>query len=48
MRKLKYETPEIRVALTAADIKANDKIWDSIQGGGNVDGELMPEESEEQ
>ena len=26
MRKLKYETPELRIALTEAEIKANDLL----------------------
>ena len=43
MRKLTYETPELRIALTEADIKANDPII-SAEGGGNIPGFEMPDE----
>ena len=38
MRKLKYETPEIRIALTAADIKASDMHDTSFNAGEEVPG----------
>ena len=44
MRKLNYETPEIRIALTEADIKA-DIILDSGDWGGEIPGIEIPEET---
>ena len=43
MRKLTYETPELRIALTEADIKA-DIILDSSEWGGEIPGIEIPEE----
>lgn len=43
MRKLTYETPELRIALTEADIKANDGPLDSSDWGGGIGGAEMPE-----
>lgn len=37
MKKLTYETPELYVALTETDIRAND-LNDSADWGGNVGG----------
>ena len=45
MRKLTYETPELRIALTEADIKA-DLILDSSEwgSGAQIPGVEIPEE----
>ena len=43
MRKLTYETPELRIALTEADIKADNTIFDSSDFGGGIGGAEMPE-----
>ena len=37
MKKLTYETPELRIALTEDDIRAND-IQDSADWGDNIGG----------
>lgn len=47
MRKLKYETPELRIALTEADIKANQGPLNSADAGGDgvdIPGFEMPDE----
>ena len=44
MKKLNYETPELRVALTEADIKA-DIILDSGDWGGEFPGVEIPDET---
>ena len=43
MRKLTYETPELRIALTEADIKA-DLVLDSSEWGTQIPGVEIPEE----
>ena len=45
MRKLTYETPELRIALTEADIKANE-ILDSSEWGGEIPGIEIPEDTD--
>ena len=51
MRKLIYETPELRIALTEADIKAdNGPLSNSLdwsEEGGAIGGVIIPEDSEE-
>ena len=50
MRKLIYETPELRIALTEADIKADNGPLGSLDWsgeGGAVGGVIIPEDSEE-
>ena len=53
MRKLIYDTPELRIALTEADIKADDTLssldWSENWSGegGAIGGVLIPEDSEE-
>ena len=46
MRKLIYETPELRIALTEADIKADQGAFSSLdwsEEGGAIGGVLIPE-----